>query len=70
MLHFKHLLSALALASGTCMGQDLGTGIDRANMDLTAKPGTNFFQYAGGGWMAAHPLDAEHARYGHFNQLN
>lgn len=69
-MNIKYLLSALALVSGTCMGQSLGTGIERAYMDLTAKPGENFFQYAGGGWMAANPLDAEHARYGHFNKLN
>lgn len=58
------------MLSATCMAQELGTGIDRANMDLSAKPGENFFQYAGGGWMAANPLGAEHSRYGHFNKLS
>lgn len=44
-------------------------GIDRSNMDLTKKPGTDFFEYAGGGWMKANPLDAEHSRYAQFNKL-
>lgn len=66
----KTILPALAMLSATCMAQELGTGIDRANMDLSAKPGENFFQYAGGGWMAANPLGAEHSRYGHFNKLS
>ena len=38
-------------------------------MDLTARPGQDFYQYAGGGWMKAHPLTPEHARYGQFNEL-
>lgn len=47
-----------------------GTAYDKANMDLKKKPGNDFFEYAGGGWMKAHPLDAEHTRYGQFNALN
>ncbi len=69
-MNLKLIISTLAMLTTTCMGQGLGTGIDRANMDLKAKPGTDFFQYSGGGWMAANPLSAEHSRYGHFNKLN
>ena len=66
----KQIIPALAMLSTSCMAQGQSTGIDCANMDLSAKPGTDFFQYSGGGWMAANPLSPEHSRYGHFNKLN
>lgn len=69
-MKLKHILSLAALAATTAFAQNLGTGIDKANMDLTAKPGDNFYQYAGGNWMKNHPLDAEHSRYGMFNVLS
>ena len=47
----------------------LTTGIDLANLDTTAAPGTDFYRYATGGWTDAHPLTAEYARYGSFDQL-
>lgn len=43
--------------------------IDPADMDLSVSPAVNFYQYANGGWMAAHPLTAEYARYGSFDEL-
>ena len=48
-MNLKLILPTLAMLSTTCMGQGLGTGIDRANMDLKAQPGTDFFQYSGSG---------------------
>lgn len=69
-MKLKHIFTFAALAASTAFGQTLGTGIDRANMDPKARPGDNFFQYAGGGWMKANPLDAEHSRYGMFNVLS
>ena len=47
----------------------LTTGIDLANLDTTALPGTDFYRYATGGWTDTHPLTAEYARYGSFDQL-
>lgn len=46
-----------------------GTGIDKSNMDLAAKPGTDFFEYAAGGWMKKHPLTPEFSRYAQFDLL-
>ena len=44
-------------------------GINRADMDLSVKPGDDFYRYAGGGWMKANPLKAEYSSYGVFNEL-
>ena len=45
-------------------------GIDLANMDTTAAVGTDFYQYACGGWIKNHPLTAEYSRFGIFNVLD
>ena len=41
-----------------------------AYMDTTVAPGSDFYTHVNKGWMEAHPLTAEHARYGQFNILN
>ena len=46
------------------------SGIDIANMDTTMAPGTDFYQYACGGWIKSHPIPNEYARYGSFEALN
>ena len=69
----KNLMSALTLAAMaaacTTGQQPLKSGIDLANLDTTAMPGTDFYQYATGGWQKAHPLTAEYSRYGSFDVL-
>jgi putative endopeptidase len=44
--------------------------IDPANMDLSVKPGDNFFEYANGGWMKTNAIPAKETRWGSFNILN
>lgn len=39
-------------------------------IDTTIAPGTDFYSHVNKGWMDAHPLTAEYARYGQFNILN
>ena len=64
------LLLSLSLAATSAFAQQtLGSGIDKANMDLSVKPGNDFYRYAAGGWMKSHPLDAEHPMNGAFVDL-
>lgn len=71
-MNIKYLLPTFALVMGNAFAQQadvLSSGLDKANMDLTAKPGTDFYQYATGGWQKAHPLTAEYSRYAQFDAL-
>lgn len=58
------LMSAMAVGAGS-----LDKGVDRGNLDLSTAPGTDFYQYACGGWMKSHPLDPQYARFGTFDQM-
>ena len=53
----------------TLNAQQKSSGINRADMDESVKPGDDFFQYAGGGWMKANPLTAQYSSYGVFHDL-
>lgn len=65
----KLLLMALPFMAMSASAQALSSGIDKANLDTSVKPGTDFYEYASGGWMKSHPLDAEHASNGAFDDL-
>ena len=65
-------VAALCLTMAACNNGKDGAqtmGIDLANLDTTALPGTDFYQYACGGWMKAHPLTDEYSQYGSFTVL-
>ena len=67
----KHYLFTFALITMTMVScnKPLTTGIKTENLDTTAIPQNDFYQYACGGWMASHPLTAEYSRFGTFDEL-
>ncbi|WP_216726633.1 M13 family metallopeptidase [Hymenobacter siberiensis] len=51
------------------LAQTAGTGFDMANLDPTASPCDNFFQYASGGWLKSNPIPATDGYWGSFDVL-
>ena len=64
------LLSVFAVASITQAQTDKKKYIDSANMDLTVKPGDDFYQYASGTWIKNNPVPAKEIRWGSFDVLH
>ncbi len=63
------LLMTATMMTTAVNAQKVTSGIKMSNLDKTANPTEDFYQYACGGWMKANPLDAEHSRYGSFDKL-
>ncbi|GAB4380033.1 MAG: M13 family metallopeptidase [Calditrichia bacterium] len=43
--------------------------IDPSNMDLTVRPGEDFYRFANGNWLKNNPIPAEYSRWGSFEIL-
>ena len=58
-----------AVMTACSTGTKQTTGIPLSNLDTTAVPQNDFYQYACGGWMATNPLTPEYSRFGSFDKL-
>ncbi|WP_434504434.1 M13 family metallopeptidase [Prevotella sp.] len=65
----KLILAAMLICSTAASAQGLKSGIDKNNMDLTVKPGDDFYEYSVGNWLKTHPLDPQHPMNGSFVDL-
>ena len=69
------MVAALAVAALAADAQAPATaqgavhGVNEADMDMSVRPGDDFYQYAGGGWLKANPMKPEYSSYGVFNDL-
>ena len=63
------MVLAAAIATGATAQAQLRSGIDPNDLNQTVSPGEDFYEYACGGWMKAHPLPAAYSRYGSFDRL-
>lgn len=63
-------VAALAVdAQAPATAQGAVHGVNKADMDMSVRPGDDFYQYAGGGWLKANPMKPEYSSYGVFNDL-
>lgn len=63
-------VAALAAdAQAPAAAQGAVHGVNKADMDMSVRPGDDFYQYAGGGWLKANPMKPEYSSYGVFNDL-
>ena len=70
LFSFKGIMGFLLISiMTTSCNKPLTSGIDPTNLDTTAVPGTDFYQYACGGWMEKNPLTGEYSRFGSFDKL-
>ncbi|SDE27755.1 M13 family metallopeptidase [Pedobacter soli] len=69
--NLKRYFAALGIVAAgfSANAQTTKKFIDPANMDLTVKPGDDFYQYASGTWIKNNPVPAKETRWGSFNEL-
>lgn len=70
-IKLKNYFAVLSIVacSYTANAQKIEKYIDPANMDLSVKPGDDFYKYASGTWIKNNPVPAKETRWGTFNEL-
>jgi hypothetical protein len=71
---YRRLVFTLCIASlfgPHCIAAEptLKSGIDKANFDLSVKPGDDFFEHVNGEWIKHNPIPPEYSRWGAFPKL-
>jgi putative endopeptidase len=69
--NLKRYFAALGIVAAgfSANAQTTKKFIDPANMDLSVKPGDDFYTYASGTWVKNNPVPAKETRWGSFNEL-
>lgn len=70
-MKMKNVLPTLLLAVAPVAGASAQgkTGLELKNLDRSARPQDDFYQFATGGWQKNNPLPAAYSRFGSFDQL-
>ena len=63
------ICTAMLIGLGACTTKESMESKLMTNLDTSHQPGSDFFQYATGGWQNANPITDEYARYGQFDAL-
>ena len=66
---FVLVLAGFFVAPPVSIAQQARKFIDPANMDLSVKPGDNFYLYANGNWIKNTPVPPSKIRWGSFDKL-
>jgi putative endopeptidase len=61
---------AVACAFYLSKGKNMDAGIKIENMDLSVRPGDDFYEYATRGWAEKNPMPNDYSRYGVFDVLH
>lgn len=73
---FLNILGILSVVAATVFAVHatkeklMSAGIKLENMDMSVRPGDDFFGYATNGWRRANPIPDDYARYGAFEVIN
>lgn len=63
------VVATIAWANFYTKEKTIMAGIKLENMDMTVKPGDDFYAYANGGWQKRNPIPDDYSRFGAFEVL-
>lgn len=67
---FSFVLALLLSANAAAQTPDSTSGLDLTAIDKSVQPCNNFYQYACGAWMKAHPIPPDQSSWGSFDLLH